>query len=57
MVVRHGGEQMVGHMGVGNVMEKEIQKAERAVHGCQSSSEPVPLFIIVVRQLGVGVLQ
>lgn len=48
---------MVGHVGVCNVVEEVVQKAIGAIDCCQGSPEPVPLFVVVVGQLGVRVLQ
>ena len=32
MIMRHVGKQVVGHMGVCNVVEKEVKEAEGPVH-------------------------
>lgn len=57
MVVGHIREQVVSHMRVCNVVEEIVQEAVGAVHSCKGAPEPVPLLIIVMGQLGVGVLQ
>jgi len=45
------------HVGVADVVEEEVQEAVGAVHGSQGTPQPVPLLVVVVGQLGVGVLQ
>ena len=57
MVVRDGGEEVVEHVRVSNVMVEGVQKAKAAVAGGQSPPEPVPAICCVVRQGGVRVLQ
>ena len=57
VVVRHGGEQVVADVGVSNVVECNVQEAVGSVNGGQSSTQPLPLRVIVVRQGRVRVLQ
>jgi hypothetical protein len=56
MVKGDGGKQVVGDVGVCDMVEEGIQKTKRAVHSGQGPPQPVPLIIGVVGQLGVGVL-
>jgi len=57
MVEGDGGKQVVGDMGVGDVVEEVVQEAEGALHGGQGPPQPVPLVVGVVGQVGMGVLQ
>ena len=49
MVMWHGREQVVADMGVSNVVEHNVQKTVRAVDSGQSSPQPFPLLVIIVR--------
>lgn len=57
MVMRHSGEEMMGYMGVGDVVEHLVQHAVVTIHGGQSSPQPVPVRGIVVRECWMSVLQ
>ena len=70
MVVRHGGEDVVRHVGVGDVVKHLVQHAVVAVQRAQrplsvlcaavitqSYLDPGPVLAAVVGQRGVGVLQ
>jgi len=57
VVVRHGVEEMVGHVGVADVMPDDVPGTVVAVNGGQSSTKPVPGGCVVVRHILVGVLE
>ena len=57
VVVGHVGEKVMRHMSVGNVVEEIVQEAVGSVHSRQGALEPVPLLVVVMRQLWVSVLQ
>merc|ERR1712233_63158 len=51
MVVRNGGEEMVQHVGVANVMVKCVpEDTVVAVHSGESTLQPTPRIRGVVRQ-------
>ena len=51
------GEQVVRHMGVCDVVEEVVQESKGAVHCGQGTPQPVPVFVLVVRDAGMSVLQ
>lgn len=57
MVVGQGGEEVVGYMGVCNVVEHDVQGPIGSVDGGEGAAQPVPLGVAVVRQRRVRVLQ
>ncbi|WVY96247.1 hypothetical protein V8G54_028398, partial [Vigna mungo] len=57
MVMRHGGEQVMCHVCVSDVMKNLVQNPVISVNGGQCASQPIPLRGIVVRNRRVSVLQ
>lgn len=58
VVKRHLAEQVVAHVGVGDVVDHVVDDgAERSVHSAERAAEPVPLAAAEVRHEHVGVLQ
>eukprot|EP00042_Codosiga_hollandica_P048048 m.531132 g.531132 ORF g.531132 m.531132 type:complete len:320 (+) comp57576_c0_seq3:110-1069(+) len=57
MVVGNLGEQMVGHVGVADVVEDVVQEAVVAVDSAERALEPGPLVTAVMRNGRVRVLQ
>jgi hypothetical protein len=55
-VVRHGGEEVVRDVRVGDVVEHVVQQPIGAVHRAQRPAQPLPLGVGEVRQRRVGVL-
>mmetsp|Transcript_10478 Transcript_10478/g.18316 ORF Transcript_10478/g.18316 Transcript_10478/m.18316 type:complete len:201 (+) Transcript_10478:849-1451(+) len=58
VVEGHVGEEMMGDMRVRNVMEDVVKNSTiTPVHCGHSASQPVPILVIVMGQVGVCVLQ
>lgn len=57
MVVGQGREEVVGDVGVCNVVKDDVQRPIGAVNSGERAAQPVPLSIAVVRQRWVSVLQ
>ena len=57
VVVRHGGEEVVRDVRVGDVVEDVVQRAVGAVHRAQRPPQPRPLVVGEVRQRRVRVLR
>lgn len=58
VVVRHGGEEVMGNVGVGNVMVEVVEEETvRTINSQSGTTLEVPDVFTVMRQLGVSVLQ
>lgn len=58
MIEWHVGEEMVGNMGISDVMEVVIKEGSpRAVNCAKGSAQPRPLVVIEVRHVDICVMQ
>ena len=55
--MRHVAEEMMCHVGVGNVMMDVIQEPEVAIHSAEGALEPAPLLASVVGKTNIRVLE